>query len=245
MNRRILRFFVITLAFVMLSGVIVLAPLFAQTLKEKVEELKVRVEQGDAIAQILLAGHYMIGAGVPLDEDKASALDRGLNKKEKELLDEIKKSAERGEKEGQVILGIMYLEGDGVTEDDEQGVFWLQKAAEQDYALAQSALGMVYGFGEDVDEDVAQDGEQAVYWFKKAAEQNVILAQIGLGAMYAEGRGIPQDYVQAYAWINLAAAQGDKYAKEAKEILAKKMSRQGVERAQGLSRQLFEQINRQ
>jgi len=40
--------------------------------------------------------------------------------------------------------------------------------------------------------------------------------------MYANGEGVLEDYVQAYKWWNLAAAQGDKFAKSDKDILRKK-----------------------
>ena len=37
--------------------------------------------------------------------------------------------------------------------------------------------------------------------------------------MYVKGEGVPEDYVLAYAWLNLAAAQGQKEAVEAKDNL--------------------------
>ena len=41
-----------------------------------------------------------------------------------------------------------------------------------------------------------------------AARQGLARAQHNLGLMYANGEGVPQDDVLAYAWWNLAAAQG-------------------------------------
>ena len=32
-------------------------------------------------------------------------------------------------------------------------------------------------------------------------------AQLSLGFMYALGQGVPKDDVQAYAWVNIGAAQ--------------------------------------
>ena len=41
-----------------------------------------------------------------------------------------------------------------------------------------------------------------------AAEQGYAAAQFNLGVMYASGQGVPEDDVTAYAWLNIAAAQG-------------------------------------
>ena len=40
------------------------------------------------------------------------------------------------------------------------------------------------------------------------AEQGDTFAQFNLGLMYYKGEGVPEDYVRAFAWFNLAAAQG-------------------------------------
>ena len=58
-------------------------------------------------------------------------------------------------------------------------------------------------------------------WFRMAAEQGLADAQFNLGLMYETGRGVPKDYVQAYAWFNIAAAQGSKTAKELLENITK------------------------
>ena len=49
------------------------------------------------------------------------------------------------------------------------------------------------------------------------------------------GEGVPEDYVRAYAWCNLAAAQGDEPAVKAKESLRELMSAKQIARAQELS----------
>ena len=61
--------------------------------------------------------------------------------------------------------------------------------------------------------------------------------------MYANGWGVPEDYVLAYAWLNLAAAQGDKGSAEAKDMLRPKMTTDQIARAQKLSATLFNRIN--
>ena len=55
--------------------------------------------------------------------------------------------------------------------------------------------------------------------------------------MYARGEGVPVDAVNAYAWTNIAAAQGiGTNAKEVKEALTNDMTRAQIAEAQKLSR---------
>ena len=54
-----------------------------------------------------------------------------------------------------------------------------------------------------------QNDAEAVVWYRKAAEQGDAQAQFSLGLQVRQlVRGVPEDYVQAYAWYNIAAAQG-------------------------------------
>ena len=79
-------------------------------------------------------------------------------------------------------------------------------------------------------------------WYRKAAEQGDAAAQFNLGVMYANGEGVPEDYVKAYAWMNLAAAQGQKDAVKSKDRLRPKMTSAQVAEAQKLSVELWERI---
>ena len=88
------------------------------------------------------------------------------------------------------------------------------------------------GFAED------QDIEQ----LHKAAEQGDSEAQFSLGAMYSLGRGIPEDDVEAYAWMILATAQGNKEAVKGKNVLRPKLTAEQVAEAQKLAAELFERI---
>ena len=60
--------------------------------------------------------------------------------------------------------------------------------------------------------------------------------------MYANGDGVPQDNVLAYAWLILAAAQGNELASENKDQLRTYMTANQVVRAQELSATLFDRI---
>ena len=80
---------------------------------------------------------------------------------------------------------------------------WLP-LANQDDALAQHALGIMYKQGRGV---LQNDGE-AVAWFRKAAEQGLAAGQYDLGRMFSVGRGVVRDDAQAVKWLRLAATQG-------------------------------------
>ena len=76
--------------------------------------------------------------------------------------------------------------------------------AEQGYANAQFALGIVYANGQGVPQDYAA----AVLWFRMAAKQGDDRAQFNLGTMYDKGKGVPQNYATAVSWYREAAEQG-------------------------------------
>ena len=63
-------------------------------------------------------------------------------------------------------------------------------------------LGGLYYSGQGM----LQDDRQAAVWTRKAAEQGNADSQYALGLLYDIGRGVPQDYVEAYFWLDLAAA---------------------------------------
>ena len=60
--------------------------------------------------------------------------------------------------------------------------------------------------------------------------------------MYAKGEGVPEDYVKAYAWFNLAAAQGAEDAIKNKDLLRPRMTAEQVAEAQKLAAELFKRI---
>ena len=90
----------------------------------------------------------------------------------------------------------------------------------------------------------AQRGDfaTAMREWRPLAEAGNAVAQYNLGQMYANGEGVPEDYVQAYAWHNLAAAQGNKGASTSKDIIRKLMTSAQIARAQKLSKKLCASI---
>jgi TPR repeat protein len=79
-----------------------------------------------------------------------------------------------------------------------------RRAADQNYAPAQLALGMLYANGQGV----PKDDKQFIFWTRKAADQGYAVAQDALGDVYLNGRGVPEDDQQAVAWFRKAADQG-------------------------------------
>jgi len=90
-----------------------------------------------------------------------------------------------------------------VAKDDAEAVKWFRKAAEQNDARAQAALGVRYAKGQGV----AKNKAEAVKWYRKAAEQNVADAQYNLGVCYANGQGVTEDDAEAVKWFRKAAEQ--------------------------------------
>lgn len=183
-----------------------------------------------------------LGEGVPQDYEGAVAWYR--------------QAADRGYAGAQFVLGLMYATGQGVPFDDEQSVAWYRKAAEQGHAGAQFFLGFMYFKGEGV----PQDDVRAYAWLSAADIQgyvgvNEVKDLIGnaphetadqrqrdLDFLYDflyEGEGMPQDYIRAYAWWNIAAAQGgSECARKWRDRIGGHMTRTQIAEARRLSADL-------
>jgi hypothetical protein len=77
--------------------------------------------------------------------------------------------------------------------------------AAQGDVQAQTALGVMYEWGNGV----SQDYVESIKWFRIAAERGDALAQRNLGFMYERGNGVTQDYAEAIKLFRLAAIHGD------------------------------------
>ena len=69
------------------------------------------------------------------------------------------------------------------------------------------------------------------------AKQGDTLAQYNLGLMYGNGQGVIQDYIRAHMWWNIAAKSGHKNASKNRDIIAKRMNSNQIEKAQKLARE--------
>jgi uncharacterized protein len=152
---------------------------------------------------------------------------------------ETKKLAEGGDASAQYNLGTMYFNGAGVPQDYKEGVKWYKMAAEQGNALAQCALGVIYGYNGN---GVSKDWKEAVKWYRMSAKQGNARAQYHLGIRYFSGSGVPKDYKQAYAWYSIAKTNGNEDAGENLDLLTKEMTKDQIADAQSLSTEIYNRI---
>ena len=192
-------------------------------------------EHGNSFAQTLLGRMHEQGQGVRVDIREAAYW--------------YCRAAEQGIAAAQFSLGTLYDAGEGVTKDPRKAVMWYRRAAEQGNADAQFALALKYA-NTGPDREVAK-------WSRRAAEQGHVMAQLALGGLYTEGRGVPKDYVRAYAWYNLAVAQGAEilfnfvggerisvreFAREKRDSLRSGMTSSQISKAEELSHSLLRRI---
>jgi len=99
-------------------------------------------------------------------------------------------------------LGINALE----VERFKDAVFYLEKAANQQYVLAAYTLAMYYH------EKEPQYPLKAFEWFMVAAKQNHTEAEYYVGLYYQNAKGVPQNIEQAIQWYERAAMKENKNA---------------------------------
>ncbi|MCL1919781.1 MAG: hypothetical protein FWG50_01685 [Kiritimatiellaeota bacterium] len=119
-------------------------------------------------------------------------------------LAKLRYEARRGDAHAQWRLGLRYGAGDGVGKNVVTGVYWFQKAVEQDHAGALFEMGKCYYDGEGLDDDRAQ----AVSCFLKAAEQGHAGAHYYMGLCCEEDTALDRHLAKAAAWFEKAAAKG-------------------------------------
>jgi S1-C subfamily serine protease len=134
----------------------------------------------------------------------------------------------------QVMAGHIVFYGLGGRTNKVEGVGHYMRAAELGDPAGQLFLGMAYLYGDGV----PKNEEIALRWIRASAEYGVGDAQMLLGEKL-QGSSQAADKIDAYKWLNLAAAQGNEIAEKDRDELEKKLSGEQVARAQGLS-MLFE-----
>src|SRR5947207_15836922 len=65
-------------------------------------------------------------------------------------LQEVRAKAEAGDADSQVELAARYDLGEGVTKNPAEALKWFRKAADQNHARGQNAVGVYYFYGEGV-----------------------------------------------------------------------------------------------
>ena len=168
---------------------------------EAVRWYRMAAEQGFAEAQFNLGFMYDTGRGVPQNDAEAVRWYR--------------MAAEQGFASAQLNLGYMYSNGEGVPKRCRLARWYrmalcLGAVQSGSHVLPRQRDGARHAKAQ------VQSGfphDERKRWYR-SAEQGFAMAQVSLGLMYALGEGVPKDDVQAYAWVNIAAAQGDEKAKE-------------------------------
>jgi TPR repeat protein len=107
-------------------------------------------------------------------------------------------------------MGICFHNGVGCIRNRANSADCFRRAADQGYAIAQSALGRWYETRTGGKRN--ENEEEAVALYRLAADQGFARAQNFLGSCYVDGIGVSEDdaedYAQAVVWFRLAADQG-------------------------------------
>ncbi len=109
----------------------------------------------------------------------------------------------------------------------------LRPYPEKSEAEAQYNLGIMY-------DSVIDDDKEAMKWYRRAAEQGHEEAQYKLGMKYLNTEGRLKDSVMAYAWLNVAGANGNLNALENKSKLDLVLARETKKIAETLFHQMVE-----
>ena len=142
----------------------------------------------------------------------------------------IETRAGHGDAEAQFSLGVKFAR-EGAGQDYTQAAHWYLKAADQSHSLAQFNLGMMYATGQGVPRDEAK----SKVWMQKAADLGDAGAQYNIGMRHHRAsldglpEAAPESRIQAYKWLQLAAAQGYRGSDAAWAFVALSMTRADVE----------------
>ena len=179
-------------------------------------------DQGNVESQAHLG--MMYGAGI------------GVKKSDKEAVMWYRKAAEQGHAGTQWLLGVSYDNGKGVKKNHKEAEKWLQLAAKQDHAAAQADLGRIYYHGK---KGVKKDMRKAAKWLLKAAEKGHAESQYVIGRMHIFGNGVLEDHILAWAWFNIAGANGWDVSK-IKHAFSENLTYAQITEGQKLSREMVE-----
>lgn len=98
------------------------------------------------------------------------------------------------------------MTGKGIPPDERAALRWIGKAASQGNAAAQFELGSYHTL------EPHRDYGRAADLLRKSALRGFAPAQTSLAMLHLAGAGVPEDRVEAYAWLSLAAARGERDA---------------------------------
>lgn len=117
----------------------------------------------------------------------------------------------------QFLYGDMLAWGACVERDVNNGIYYMQLAAQQGLAAALEQLGRYYANGILVQQDI----ERAIPYLREAASLGSIRARIELAQLLIDDYGSPLDYEQAYRWLYITVAANPTLHKQITALRAK------------------------
>lgn len=173
---------------------------------------------GNVSAQFELGKRYEYGHGLPKDEKQACGWYwKAAEQKHMPAIEYIQKKATAGSAWAEYLCGWLYEKGYGVLQNATKAVYWIKRAVDRHYPLAQFCMAQLYDAGNRVNKNeeeainlchqAAKQGcDQALQWLEKKAEQDAE-ALYALGILYFEGIGVPENKTKAFDYIQKAAKQ--------------------------------------
>ena len=139
-------------------------------------------------------------------------------------LEELQRRVRNGDLEAHVAMARLCLEARPPR--TEEGVHWLRKAAERDYAHAQRlyAWRLLELRGKDA-------ADEAMIWLARAADQGDAQSQYDLGLILYKGKLVPRDDATAVQWILLATDSGHSEARRLLKEMELLLSPKGLAEA--------------
>ena len=166
-------------------------------------------------------------AAVPALADVQAGVDAYKAGDYKRAIDEWMPAAAKNDPAALFNLGQVYRLGKGVKPDLRVAESYYKRAAALGHVMAEGNLASLY-----LDRNGSLfDAKKGVEWLKKASYGGNTLSRYMLGVVYFNGDFVPTDYVEAYAWISLAAAKGFPDAVKAEQTVVSQMSVQQIAQA--------------
>ena len=228
--------------------------------------LRKSAEQGHAFAQVKL-GAKLLDTG---DTEKAhywfnKAVEQNIPDVQRDcaekLVDEdpeqavlwYQLAAESEDAGAQFKLAQLYEDGNGVPKNEEEAFNWYLRAETQSHSDfpddASFEVGRCYASGQGVE----KNSKEALKRLLKIADPrvtkdswNMPRAQFWVATVFSDPEHTSHDLVEAYAWINLAAAYGttvQEHYIQFREKLGAQLTKEQKSKAQQRSKELF--ISRQ
>ena len=159
---------------------------------------------GNSKCCVPLSYNYLFGDGVPKDEYKGCHYAQI--------------AAEDGNPDGMMNYGICFMEGLGTNKNPYEAAKWFRNALNYYPDDENAILNMVICLADPYElygivpsQDMLQE---AFYYCGKAVEKGNIEAHLICAWFYEEGKVVPQDFETAHKFTQIAADNGNEFARE-------------------------------